>query len=179
MQTRDWWYLVATVVSPFLAAGLTALFTLAWQNRKEMRDAKLRVFSTLMAARGNIGNFQVAQEWAKALNLIDVVFHDEPTVITAWHTLYSMLQQPSPPPGQGHQTIELMTVMATSLGYKNLKQTDIDKSHLPMAISEPIAKLNELSDEPLRVLQGTEALLAHPRVERPESAAQVQRRSQG
>ena len=41
MQTKDWWYLIATIVSPFIAAGITALLTLAWQSRAEKRAAKL------------------------------------------------------------------------------------------------------------------------------------------
>jgi uncharacterized protein DUF6680 len=92
MQSKDWWYLIATVASPFLAAGLTALLTLYWQDRKEKRDAKLRVFSSLMAVRGNITNFQAAQEWVRSLQMIDIAFASSPLVLARWRELYQMLQ---------------------------------------------------------------------------------------
>jgi hypothetical protein len=114
MQTKDWWYLIATIASPFLAAGLTALLTLYWQHRKEIRDAKLRVFSSLMSVRGNILNFQAAQEWARSMNLIDVVFNDAPEVLRLWHEFYTMLQHKEEQPGQGHKQIELLDAMAGS-----------------------------------------------------------------
>ncbi len=162
MQTKDWWYLIATIASPFLAAGLTALLTLSWQNRKEKREAKLRVFASLMSVRGNILNFQAAQEWAKSLNLIDVVFHDAPEVLKIWHELYAMLQYKEEQPGQGHKNIELLAAMAKDLGYKNLSQTDIDKAHFPKALADPIAKANEVQDEFLRVLKKTDSLVVQP-----------------
>jgi hypothetical protein len=104
MQTKDWWYLIATILSPFAASFLT----LFWQRKKAQRDAKLRVFTSLMAVRGNINNFQAAQEWVRALNLIDVVFADAPDVLSHWHDLYAMLQQQEAQPGQGHKMISFI-----------------------------------------------------------------------
>ena len=86
-----------------------------------------------MAVRGNILNFQAAQEWIRSLQLIDVVFADEPEVMKHWRDLYPMLQHSEVQPGQGHKTIEMMSAMATSLGLDALTQTDIDKSHFPKA----------------------------------------------
>ena len=165
MQAKDWWYLIGTIASPFLAAGLTAMLTLFWQNRKEKRDAKLRVFTALMASRRNIDNFQAAQEWAKAVNVIDVVFADCPEVLTLWHEYYLMLQQEAPPPGQGHKSIELYSAMAKNLGFKNISQTVIDQGHYPKAVSDPINKANEIQDEFLRVLKNTHALTFESRTD--------------
>jgi hypothetical protein len=162
MADKDWWYLIATIASPFLAAGLTAYITLLWQNRKEKRDLKMRVFSSLMAVRRNMGNFQFAQEWVRSLNMIDIAFADEPEVLKIWRELYPMLQQTVEPPGQGHKNIEMMWAMAKCLGIKNLSQTDIDKGHCPGAISNPINKANELSAELLRVLKNTERVVVEP-----------------
>lgn len=163
MQTKDWWYLIATVVSPFLAAGITAWLTLKWQNRKERRDSKMRVFETLMAARGNILDFQTAREWTHALNLIDVVFSDAPNVLIKWHELYPMLQHQDVQPGQAHKQIEMLHEMAKSVGIDNLQQTDIDEPHFPGAISNPLAKANEVQDQLLRVLKKTESVTVQPR----------------
>jgi hypothetical protein len=165
METKDWWYLIATIVSPFLAAGLTAMLTLFWQNRKEKRDAKLRVFTVLMASRRNINNFQTAQEWAKAVNVIDVVFADCPEVLTLWHEFYLMLQEETPPPGQGHKSIELYSAMAKNLGFKGISQTAIDQGHYPKAISDPISKANEVQAEFLRVLKHTHSLTVESRAD--------------
>jgi hypothetical protein len=85
------------------AAGLTALLTLYWQHRIEQRDAKLKVFSSLMSVRGNILNFQPAQEWVRSLQLIDVVFADVPDVLKHWRELYLMLPQQEAPSGPGPQ----------------------------------------------------------------------------
>ncbi len=161
MAMKDWWCLIATVVSPFLAAGLTALFTLYWQDRKGKRDAKLKVFSSLMSVRGNITNFQAAQEWVRSLQLIDVVFADAPNVLKKWHELYSMLQYQEAQPGQGHKMIELHSAMAADLGLP-LQQVDIDKSHFPKALADPIAKVNEIQEELLRVLKKTDSIVVQP-----------------
>lgn len=163
MQTKDWCYLIATILSPFLAAGLTALLTLFWQNRKEKRDAKMRVFTTLMASRRNIDNFQVAQEWARAVNVIDAVFADCPDVLKLWHELYEMLQQPAAPPGQAHKMIDLYSAMAKHLGFGSISQTVIDQGHYPKAIADPIAKAGEVQAELLRVLKNTEAIHTVPK----------------
>jgi len=161
MQTKDWWYLIATVASPFFAAGLTALLTLYWQGRKEKRDAKLKVFSSLMAVRGNITNFSAAQEWVRALQLIDVAFADAPEVLKKWRELYLMLQHQEVQPGQGHKMIELHSAMAADLGLP-LEQVDIDKTHFPKAISDPIARATELQEELLRVLKKTDSIVLQP-----------------
>jgi hypothetical protein len=52
--------------------------------------------------------------------------------------------------------------MARHLGFKALTQTDIDKAHYPRAISDPIARANELQVELLRVLKKTDSLLVEP-----------------
>ena len=107
MDTKDWFFLIATIVSPFLAAGLTTYYNLKWQLRKEQRAAKFDVFASLMAVRGNITNFQAAEEWVRSLHLIDVVFADAPTVLTKWRELYVMLQHPEAQPGQAIAPTEL------------------------------------------------------------------------
>lgn len=70
-----------------------------------------------MSVRGSILNFQAAQEWARAVNLIDVVFNDAPDVVRPWHELYAMLQHKEEQPGQGHKKIDLLYAMAVNLGY--------------------------------------------------------------
>lgn len=177
MQEKDWWYLIATIASPFLAAGLTAFITLAWQSRKEKRDLKFKVFTSIMGARGNIDNFQVAQEWARSMNLIDVAFSDSPKVLKLWHELYEMLQHKEAAPGQVHKNIELIWAMSKELGMNNLNQTDIDKAHFPRAIADPIKKANEIQSEFLRVLQNTASIKTEPVPQPPPAGNNPQPRS--
>lgn len=145
MQSKDWWYLLATIASPFLAAGLTALLTLYWQDRKEKRDTKLKVFTTLMATRRNIDSFQAAQEWARAVNVIDVVFYDCPEVLKLWHELYLMLQQNPAPPGQGHKMLELYSAMAAAIGYNSIPQTSTGSRPLSKSYCRPHRKAERSS----------------------------------
>jgi hypothetical protein len=158
MDTKDWLFLLATIVSPFFAAGLTTHYNLKWQVRREQRAAKLEVFSSLMSVRGNISDFQAAEGWVRALHLIDVVFSDSPTVLVRWRELYAMLQHPQPPPGQAHKMIELLSAMSEDLEL-SLQQLDLDKAHFPRAISEPIARRADIEQALLRVLKNTASLL--------------------
>ena len=114
-----------------------------------------------MAVRGNITNFNAAQEWVRSLQLIDVVFADAPEVLKPWRELYAMLQHQEVQPGQGHKMIELHSTMAANLGLP-LQQVDIDKTHFPKAISDPIYKANEVQEEFLRVLKKTDSLIVQP-----------------
>jgi hypothetical protein len=57
--------------------------------------------------------------------------------------------------------VPLHSAMAADLGLP-LQQVDIDKSHFPKAISDPIAKANEIQDEFLRVLKKTDSLVVQP-----------------
>jgi hypothetical protein len=89
MTEKDWWTLAITAMFTLLVALGGAGLTLWWPNRKQKRDAKLRVFSTLvMHRRSNPPHF----EWVNALNLIDIVFSNDGEVLNKWHTLYAILQ---------------------------------------------------------------------------------------
>ncbi len=94
----------------------------------------------------------------RGLQLIDVVFTDAPEVLKQWRELYQMLPHQEVQPGQAHKMIELHSVMAAHLGLR-LEQVDIDKTHFPKAISEPIARATELQEELLRVLKKTNSIV--------------------
>jgi hypothetical protein len=83
--------LLALLFSPIIAVCIT----LWWQNRKEKRDAKRRLFMTLMMHRKFL---TPTYDWVNALNLIDVVFADNSNVVTLWHDLYTLYQTPNTTP---------------------------------------------------------------------------------
>jgi len=148
--------LLAILFSPVIAVCIT----LWWQNRKEKRDAKIRLFTTLMAQRKTT---PPTYDWVQALNLIDVVFAKDEEVVRLWHELYALFQNPQRTQTQDHKYIELLSEMASVLGYRKLKQTDIDKFYYPQSYIDALLAQNEAQAQWLRVLKNTEHFLAEPR----------------
>jgi len=62
-----------------------------------------------------------------------------------------------------HLTLDLLSEIAKALGYRNLKQTDIDKFYSPVAHGEAFQISDSLQRELLRVLQATDQLAIVPR----------------
>jgi len=148
MDLKEFLPIVAIITGPLSAV----LITLWWQRRKERRDAKLRLFTTLMAHRRA---FPPTAEWVAALNLIDVIFHDQRRVVALWHEFFHLLHNPSMLPEQGHKYLEMLSAMATSLGFRKLQQVDIDKYYSPQVHQDQLVAQAELQAELLRVLKNT------------------------
>jgi uncharacterized protein DUF6680 len=151
--------IVAIIVGPIVAV----IITLWWQQRKENRDSKRRLFLTLMAQRRT---YPPTVEWVNALNVIDVVFAEHPQVVQLWHEYYASLV--NPPVNQNFQAREhtyllMLSSMARTLGYRRLEQTDIDKFYTPQVHGDQ-AQLNwQCQTEWLRVLQNTNKLNTDPK----------------
>jgi hypothetical protein len=144
MSNKDWWALAITAFFTILAAVGASLLTLWWQARKEKRDAKVRVFTTLMMHRkANPPTF----DWVNALNLIDIVFADDEDVLDQWHALYAILCNKPQVGSEIHQHtyINMLSEMAKVLGYKKLQQTDIDKFYSPEVYATQAAATQELN----------------------------------
>jgi hypothetical protein len=151
MTSKEWINLAAIVVGPIVAV----ILTLWWQQRKERRDAKHRLFLTLMAHRK--AN-PPTPEWVNALNIIDVVFFDTPQAVELWHRYYEALC--NPPPNQNYQAREhvyllMLSAMARELGYRKLEQTDIDKFYAPQAHFDQALMNHQIQTEFLRVLKSS------------------------
>jgi hypothetical protein len=152
--------IIAIVVGPLFAV----LITLWWQERKEKRDKKINLFTMLLAYRKS---YPVSPEWARGLNVIDVVFQDHPRVLELWHQYYDMLMVQHPDEGQktaqNHKYLELMSEIAKDLGFAKLQQTEIDKFYIPQAHADD-ANLNAaVRLEFLRVLQGSARFVVDPK----------------
>lgn len=146
--------LIAVVVGPIVAV----VITLWWQQRKEHRDAKLRLFLTLMAKRRTI---PPTIEWVDAPKVIDVAFADTPQVVQLWHEYYAGLA--NPPANQNYQQLEhtyllMLSAMARTLGYTRLEQTDIDKFYSPQVHADQADLNYKCQTEWLRVLENTNRL---------------------
>lgn len=153
---------VLQVIALLLSPVTAVCVTLWWQSRKEKRDAKMRLFTTLMAFRKS---YPISYEWANALNLIDVIFEDSPTVLDRWHKYYDNLQDPGVPSvaARTSKYLELMSEMAKALGYKKLQQTDIDKFYIAQAHGAQADLNAECQIEWLRVLKNTARLETCPK----------------
>lgn len=146
----------ATVIATGLGPIAAVLITLWHQDRSQKRSAKERLFLTLMAHRKS---FPISRDWAQGLNLIDVVFSDDPTVLTAWHEFYDYIHiKPMDQKQFEHKHLDLLTRMAKALGYPNLQQTDIDKFYNPQVHGDEATRNYEIQTELLRVLKGQQAL---------------------
>ena len=148
--------IIAILVGPIIAVSIT----LWWQNRKEERDAKRQLFMTLMAHRKSM---PPTDDWVVALNLIDVVFADDRRVVESWHELFRLFENRERTQTQDHKYIELLSEMASVLGFRKLQQTDIDKFYYPQSHAAALNAQSEAQAEWLRVLQNTHHFLAERR----------------
>src|SRR5690242_1689714 len=136
--------LVAIVVSPLVAVLVTTYL----QDRKERRTQKVWLLSTLIGTRHN----PLADETIRALNLIDVVFHDAPRVRALWHEYYDMLNNAglNNPVGWEQwkqKNLEMITEMAQSLGYgQAITHLDAARVYTPIGPTEQARKNAQLVD---------------------------------
>ena len=148
-----WVNILAILLSPVVAV----LVTVYLQNRKEKRNQKLWIFNTLIATRHS----PVIDENVRALNMIDVVFHDSQRVRELWHEYFNMLGNEGLNNPQGwsqrqKKNLEMITEMAKVLGYgKAITHLDIDRVYYPVGLGAQSQKAQEIAEELLRVLKAS------------------------
>lgn len=99
------------------------------QQKKEKNESKRELFLELMKQRKTMC---LTRERVDALNLIDVVFQDDEKVRVAWKAYLASLNPLSPEyTNSNAYQLDLLSEMAAVLGYKKLKQTEIDKFYEP------------------------------------------------
>ncbi|WP_218081247.1 DUF6680 family protein [Anthocerotibacter panamensis] len=149
VRVTDIIMVVAVLVGPIIAVAIT-LWT---QDRQEKSKAKRDLFLLLMGERQHL---VISYQVARALNTIDVVFSGCAPVLQAWHKYYELLSQP-PSQLRVHTWLELLTAMASELGY-SIRQTDLDKFYLPQGHADDLDFQREVGREWLRVLKATHSL---------------------
>ena len=121
-----------------------------WQKSKAKDDAKRNLFFTLMANRKIT---PPNKEWVDALNTIDIVFQDNKKVRKAWREYYDSLDERSQYNSDSNSfKLDLLSEMANALGYKDLKQTEIDRFYSPKYFTNVQNSQNALTSELIRVL---------------------------
>jgi hypothetical protein len=152
--TKDIITIAALVFGPIIAVAITLIS----QRMIQKRDAKERLFVTIM---GHRKSRPTTYDLAQALNLIDVIYAKHPKVVRLWHELYDILYtKPFDETKRLHKYLELLSEMSRTLGYKSLSQTDMDKFYIPEAHLQSGQLTSELQTEFLRVLKATQSLSA-------------------
>ena len=109
----------------------------------------------------NRHTFPPTREWVNALNLIDVIFADDKKVLDLWHRLYQIVTTvPLAEEQFLHTSLDLLKQMADSLGYGDLKQTDIDKFYVPQIHGDMAARAAAAQEEFILMLKNFNLMAA-------------------
>ena len=130
MTISDWLVIAAVIVGPILAVQIQKFI----ESRNAIKDRKMQIFRTLMATRAT----PISPLHVEALNMIDIEFHKDKTIVGAWKLLLdNFANYPKDPKESNYQTrltssaerssellSDLLYEMAKALNY------DFDKVHL-------------------------------------------------
>jgi Family of unknown function (DUF6680) len=148
-----WVNFLAILVSPVVAVAVSVYL----QGRREKRSQKLWVFNTLIGTR----HAPIADENVRALNMIDVVFHDSERIRDLWQEYFNMLgneglNNPHGWEQRQKKNLEMITEMAKVLGYgKAITHLDVDRVYYPVGLGAQSRKSQEIAEELLRVLKAS------------------------
>lgn len=74
------------IIAPLLTACIGAILAFRYQHRIELKREKRYILQTLMMYR-NVGANEL--DWIKALNAVDIVYHDNKKVRELLHTFFA------------------------------------------------------------------------------------------
>jgi len=124
-----------------------------YQNRDAKKRLKQELFLKLMANRKTE---PVTIEWADALNQIDVVFQGSEKVRKAWRNYYESLHEGDSKSQNNHTyKIEMLSMIAMDLGYKNLHQSDIAAFYTPLQLLDDKLHIYTVGQNLLRIMRNS------------------------
>lgn len=162
------------VIAAFLSAVATALAAFAtWRGprsaaklaeelrresdkQNEAKRLKLFVFTSLMQERA----YLASSEAVRALNLIDVVFHESREVRESWADLFLAFnpERQVPTHATEERVRRLLRAMATDIGIADsLRVDDFGRVYYPTALAEEEELRRRERQNALRRLQGNTA----------------------
>ena len=107
-----WINILAIVLSPIVAVGITVWLT----QRNEKRKEKMEVFKQLMISRVCAST----EDYVKTVNSIDVIFADSKEVRKAWKDLFDEYSNKDSDLDKcRYKHTKLIEAVAQDLGYKN------------------------------------------------------------
>lgn len=137
MTISDWIMIVAVISGPIIAVQLTRYL----DDKKEKRDRKLQIFKTLMATRA----YTTSWEHVNALNLIDLEFTKDKTVIEAWKEYHDLLHTSMSPDQWVQKKLELFIDLLQKMAY--VLDYDFDKTHIKNSSYSPNAHGNTENEQ--------------------------------
>lgn len=148
---KDYGELISITLIPFIIWFVGIRF----QDRKSKQDTKLSLFLKLMTNRSTS---PPSKDWVDALNQIDIVFQDNKKIRLAWLFYFDSLHPKSQHKDNANSfKLDLLSEIANELGYKDLKQTEIDRFYSPQAFGDQITNQMLLQSELLRVLKNSKS----------------------
>lgn len=131
------WFLlsniIAILVSPLIASGITLYFT----HKNDKRKQKLSIFEKLMTTRLNISTI----DYVHALNLIEVVFYDSKDVIAEYKKLMAAYGAEKQDKNENNiRNLKLIEAIAKNLGYTRINWEDISKPYAPVWYYDELLK---------------------------------------
>lgn len=144
------WLAIAQIISVAVIPIIVWLMGVMWNRKTAKENAKRELFFTLMANRKSV---VISKEWVDALNQIDVVFQDNKKVRRAWREYFDSLNEKSQYNDDKESfLLDLLSEMANSLGYKDLKQTEISRFYNPQAFPNQQQIASLINTELIRML---------------------------
>ena len=128
-------------ICAIVAGPSTAMIVSLWVNRvRERRNAKVRILLTLMQTRTAIPQ---PTSFIDALNSIDIVFHKDKTVMLARNEFFNIWRNNNRDENEYKNRLrDLLDAMTKSLGYKNVKPSDLDSLFTPFIVGDNITQEN-------------------------------------
>jgi hypothetical protein len=134
---KDWTFIVLTIANIVILAITAYIVSKSPQDSvdvgrklfqaQEHDRSKRELFMTLFSLRGH----PHTRDFINALNRVDVVFHDNPKILEAWHQYFDLLHKKEEVNIEERWKLSrtnLIEKMAKSLGY-NLESVDIHKNY--------------------------------------------------
>lgn len=123
---------VINIIGMILIPMAIIYITKRVQAKEQNHNDKMNLFKVLMTYR----NLGWSVEMVHALNMIDIVFSDDPNVRAAWKTYYEALCIQNPTEEEqseiSNAQYDLLNEMATVLGYKeDILWDAVQKPYLP------------------------------------------------
>jgi len=138
---------VINIIGMILIPMAIIYITKRVQAKEQNHNDKMNLFKVLMTYR----NLGWSVEMVHALNMIDIVFSDDPNVRAAWKTYYEALCIQNPTKEEQNQIsnaqYDLLNQMATALGYKeDILWDAVQKPYLPNGMLNSMAQQQQYQD---------------------------------
>jgi hypothetical protein len=159
MKLNDWLTLIAIVLGPITAVGVTLWI----EKTRRVRERRLYVTRMLLMTR----HLPADPQYNAAINLIPVEFHDQPKVIEAWRTYHERVREHVDPSLQADHQRRLSAAQSgmifeilRSAGLTNLSEGDIQTQAY---VSQGFVDRDTLYVDSLRALSAIAATMEKQR----------------